>query len=69
MRRFLVINVDDFGYSVEWNEGMVICFLSGVISGVMLMVNGVVVEDVVNRVKNVNMLIGILKFNMVNKLG
>lgn len=69
MRRLLVINADDFGYSVERNEGMVTCFLSGSISGVTLMVNGVAAEDAVKRAKNVNMPTGTLKFNMVNKLG
>lgn len=69
MKRLLVINADDFGYSVERNEGMVTCFLRGAISGVTLMVNGVAAEDAVNRAKKVNMPTGTLKFNMVNRFG
>lgn len=64
MKRLLVINADDFGYSVERNEGMVNCFLSGAISGVTLMVNGVAAEDAANRAKKVNMPTG-MHFNII----
>jgi predicted glycoside hydrolase/deacetylase ChbG (UPF0249 family) len=55
MRKLLVINADDFGYSVERNRGMVDCFLEGVISGVTLMVNGVAAEDGAKRAKDAQM--------------
>ena len=51
MRKLLIINADDFGYSVSRNIGMVECFTKGVISGVTLMVNGVADEDAAKRAK------------------
>ena len=54
MRKLLIINADDFGYSVSRNIGMVECFTKGVISGVTLMVNGVADEDAAKRAKESN---------------
>ncbi|XP_062589410.1 carbohydrate deacetylase-like [Saccostrea cucullata] len=55
MRKLLVINADDFGYSVVRNKGMVECFQEGAISGVTMMVNGVAAEDGARRAKEVGM--------------
>ncbi|XP_056001018.1 carbohydrate deacetylase-like [Ostrea edulis] len=55
MRKLLVINADDFGYSVERNRGMVDCFREGVISGVTMMVNGIAAEDGARRAKEARM--------------
>ncbi|XP_061187842.1 carbohydrate deacetylase-like [Saccostrea echinata] len=55
MRKLLVINADDFGYSVVRNKGIVECFQEGAISGVTLMVNGVAAEDGARRAKEVGM--------------
>ena len=59
MRKLLIINADDFGYSVSRNIGMVECFTKGVISGVTLMVNGVADEDAAKRAKESNVPTGI----------
>lgn len=47
---WLVVIVDDFGYCLWCDEGIVEVFLVGVVISVFLLVNGVVVESVVELV-------------------
>ncbi|XP_071946329.1 carbohydrate deacetylase-like isoform X2 [Antedon mediterranea] len=47
----LVVNGDDFGYSVQRNKGLVECYKNRSISSTSLLINGVAVDDAVHYIK------------------
>ncbi|OWF48232.1 carbohydrate deacetylase-like [Mizuhopecten yessoensis] len=59
MKRLLVVNADDFGYSDERDAGIVECYRKGHISSVSLLVNGVRAENAAKLAKQYNIATGL----------
>ena len=58
-RGILVVNADDFGYSEPRNKGIVEAFISGLVSNVSLLVNGVSSKEAVELAKKYDIPMGL----------
>ncbi|KAK3083606.1 hypothetical protein FSP39_000192 [Pinctada imbricata] len=63
MKKLLVINADDLGYSVERDKGIIECYKSGVVTSASLMVNGESAQFASHAAKEAGFKIG-LHFNI-----
>lgn len=50
MRRFLIVNADDFGYSYSINKGIIEAHASGIVTSTSVMVDGVSAHEAVDLI-------------------
>ena len=53
MKRRLIVNADDFGFTHDVNEGIVEAHRAGILTATTLMANGAAFEDAVRRAREV----------------
>ena len=68
MRKILIVNADDLGYSVERDKGILECYKSGAVTSASLMVNGQSAEFAAQLAKQANFVLGIFDIHANNNI-